>query len=110
MTSSASSSKSSRLAPFSRATRSSCAGPRTANRMANEEYHRRASAAAFSAIVPVAMARRLHPPRHPVEFELDGETIVAEKGEPLAFALIAAGQVALCRSPKLHRPHGPYCL
>jgi sarcosine oxidase subunit alpha len=56
------------------------------------------------------MARRLHPPRHPVEFELDGETIVAEKGEPLAFALIAAGKVALCRSPKLHRPHGPYCL
>jgi sarcosine oxidase subunit alpha len=56
------------------------------------------------------MASRLHPPRHPVEIELDGETIVAEKGEPIAFALVAAGHVALCRSPKLHRPHGPYCL
>jgi sarcosine oxidase subunit alpha len=57
-----------------------------------------------------AMVRRLHPPRHPVELELDGETIVAEKGEPIAFALLASGKVALCRSPKLHRPHGPYCL
>jgi sarcosine oxidase subunit alpha len=58
----------------------------------------------------LAMAGRLHPPRHPVELELDGEPIVAEKGEPIAFALLASGKVALCRSPKLHRPHGPYCL
>jgi sarcosine oxidase subunit alpha len=35
---------------------------------------------------------------------------VAEEGEPIAFALIASGKVALSRSPKLHRPHGPYCL
>jgi sarcosine oxidase subunit alpha len=56
------------------------------------------------------MARRLSPPREPVDLELDGERIVAERGEPIAFSLIAAGKVALSRSPKLHRPHGPYCL
>src|SRR6266542_3658470 len=55
-------------------------------------------------------AGRLSPPGRPVDFELDGERIVADKGEPIAFSLIASGKVALCRSPKLHRPHGPYCL
>src|SRR6266545_2379293 len=57
-----------------------------------------------------AMASRLEPPKQPVEFEFDGEAITAERGEPLAFALIAADRLALSRSPKLHRPHGPYCL
>jgi sarcosine oxidase subunit alpha len=56
------------------------------------------------------MAHRLAPLIRPVEFEFDGETIAAEHGEPLAFALIAADKLALSRSPKLHRPHGPYCL
>src|SRR4051794_40760480 len=56
------------------------------------------------------MARRLAPPAHPVELELDGEILVAEKGDPLAFALLAAAKVARSRSPKPHRPHGPYCL
>src|SRR5882724_6461838 len=56
------------------------------------------------------MASRLSPPKHPVELELDGETLTAEAGEPIAVALIAADKVVLCRSPKLHRPHGPYCL
>jgi sarcosine oxidase subunit alpha len=45
-----------------------------------------------------------------VAFQLDGETIEAERGEPLAFALLAADKLALSRSPKLHRPHGPSCL
>ncbi|HKQ69413.1 MAG TPA: 2Fe-2S iron-sulfur cluster-binding protein [Polyangiaceae bacterium] len=45
-----------------------------------------------------------------MEFDFDGESIVAERGEPLAFALIAADKLSLARSPKLHRPHGPYCL
>lgn len=62
------------------------------------------------AAIVVAMASRLAPPRRPVELEFDGDPIVAEEGEPIAFALIASGKVALCRSPKLHRPHGPYCL
>src|SRR5215471_20936267 len=56
------------------------------------------------------MARRLSPPRQPVDLELDGERITADKGEPISFALVASGKLALCRSPKLHRPHGPYCL
>jgi sarcosine oxidase subunit alpha len=56
------------------------------------------------------MARRLAPAQEPVVFQLDGETIEAERGEPLAFALLAADKLALSRSPKLHRPHGPSCL
>ena len=56
------------------------------------------------------MARRLAPIRDWVHFELDGETIEAERGEPVAFALLAADKLALSRSPKLHRPHGPSCL
>jgi sarcosine oxidase subunit alpha len=58
----------------------------------------------------VMMASRLGPPKRPVEVELDGERLPADQGEPIAFALIAAGKLALSRSPKLHRPHGPYCL
>jgi len=57
-----------------------------------------------------AMAARLDPPKRPVEFEFDGETLTAEEGEPLLFALLASDKLALSRSPKLHRPHGPYCL
>jgi sarcosine oxidase subunit alpha len=56
------------------------------------------------------MARRVASLQRPVRFELDGEPVMAEEGEPLVFALIAADKLALSRSPKLHRPHGPYCL
>lgn len=56
------------------------------------------------------MAHRFAPVRDLVTFELDGERIVAERGEPIAFALVAADKLALARSPKLHRPHGPACL
>src|SRR5262245_29976211 len=69
----------------------------------------RAPRSANAAMV-ASMAGRMTPPRHPVTFEFDGKPIVADKGEPIAFSLIAAGKIALCRSPKLHRPHGPYCL
>ena len=72
------------------------AGPKTANRMVVGQISTRKTA------IVLAMARRLAPPRRPVELEFDGD--------PIAFALIAAGKVALGRSPKLHRPHGPYCL
>ncbi len=41
---------------------------------------------------------------------LDGEPVVAERGEPAAVALLAAGHLALARSPKFHRPRGPACL
>jgi sarcosine oxidase subunit alpha len=45
-----------------------------------------------------------------VTIYLDGAPIRAERGEPLAIALLAAGNVTLARSPKLHRPRGPSCL
>jgi sarcosine oxidase subunit alpha len=53
---------------------------------------------------------RLHPPQHPVTLHLDGRAVVAERGEPAAVALLAAGHAALARSPKFHRPRGPACL
>ncbi len=56
------------------------------------------------------MARRLAKPSSPVEILHDGEKIVAERGEPLAHALIAADRLLLARSGKMHRPRGPYCL
>jgi len=42
--------------------------------------------------------------------QFDGQDVVAERGEPAAVALIAAGHLALARSPKFHRPRGPSCL
>lgn len=56
------------------------------------------------------MPARVKPPRDPVEISHDGDRVVAERGEPLAHALIAANRLPLARSPKLHRPRGPYCL
>ena len=53
---------------------------------------------------------RLRPPRDPVTLHFDGETVVAERGEPAAVALLAAGHSVLARSPKFHRPRGPACL
>src|SRR5579859_7856062 len=48
--------------------------------------------------------------RDPVRVWLDGEETPAERGEPAAVALVAAGHLALARSPKFHRPRGPACL
>jgi sarcosine oxidase subunit alpha len=56
------------------------------------------------------MAHRLAPPDAPLEILHDGERIAAQRGESLAAALIAADRLLLARSPKLHRPRGPYCL
>ncbi len=53
---------------------------------------------------------RLRPPHDPVSLRFDGRAVVAERGEPVAVALLAAGNVALARSPKFHRPRGPACL
>lgn len=52
---------------------------------------------------------RLSPPRDPVTITLDGEKVTAERGEPIAAALVAAGKLALARSSKFHRPRGPSC-
>lgn len=56
------------------------------------------------------MAARLGQPSDSVELWHDGASITAARGEPLALALIAADRLLLSRSPKLHRPRGPYCL
>jgi sarcosine oxidase subunit alpha len=56
------------------------------------------------------VATRLGQPLDAVELTHDGQTIVARRGEPLALSLIAADRLSLSRSPKLHRPRGPYCL
>ncbi|MBX3190163.1 MAG: (2Fe-2S)-binding protein [Labilithrix sp.] len=52
---------------------------------------------------------RVAPLRDPVTITLDGEPIVAERGEPIAAALVAAGKLMVARSPKFHRPRGPSC-
>ena len=53
---------------------------------------------------------RTRPIEHKVTFTLDGEAIEAERGEPLAAALVAAKKITLARSPKFHRPRGPSCM
>ncbi|HTJ83752.1 MAG TPA: (2Fe-2S)-binding protein, partial [Polyangiaceae bacterium] len=54
--------------------------------------------------------RRSKNARSQVTLTLDGRSIGAEVGEPIAVALLAAGEGAIARSPKLHRPRGPACL
>jgi sarcosine oxidase subunit alpha len=55
------------------------------------------------------MFRRTRAPSDPVTVYLDGEAIPAERGEPIAAALLASDKTILARSPKLHRPRGPSC-
>jgi sarcosine oxidase subunit alpha len=54
-------------------------------------------------LVPVPQERAIT-----VDFE--GEPIPALEGEPVAVALLAAGQGVLSRSVKYHRPRGAFCL
>ncbi|HEX8789809.1 MAG TPA: 2Fe-2S iron-sulfur cluster-binding protein [Polyangiaceae bacterium] len=56
------------------------------------------------------MPRRLEPLRDPVKMHFDGHAVTAERGEPVAVSLLAAGHLAIARSPKFHRPRGPGCL
>ncbi|MBZ4376953.1 2Fe-2S iron-sulfur cluster-binding protein [Corallococcus sp. AS-1-6] len=44
-----------------------------------------------------------------ITVDLEGESIPAIEGEPVACSLIAAGENVLSRSVKYHRPRGPYC-
>lgn len=44
-----------------------------------------------------------------ITVELDGETLPAVDGEPVACSLLAAGESLFARSIKYHRPRGPYC-
>ncbi|MBS2016836.1 MAG: (2Fe-2S)-binding protein [Deltaproteobacteria bacterium] len=56
------------------------------------------------------MSGRIRPLRDPVTITLDGSSLQAERGEPVAAALVAAGKLVLARSPKFHRPRGPSCM
>src|SRR5262245_52267228 len=56
------------------------------------------------------MAGRSVPVQDPVTILFDDEPIPARRGEPVAHALVAAGKLAIARSPKFHRPRGPSCL
>ncbi len=50
------------------------------------------------------------PPRgKAITVDLEGETLAAVEGEPVACSLIAAGEAVTARSIKYHRPRGPYC-
>jgi sarcosine oxidase subunit alpha len=53
---------------------------------------------------------RTRPLSDRVVLTLDGEELEAERGEPLAAALVAAGKRTIARSPKFHRPRGPACM
>jgi len=44
-----------------------------------------------------------------ISIELDGETLPAIEGEPVACSLLAAGEDVFARSVKYHRPRGPSC-
>lgn len=44
-----------------------------------------------------------------VEIEVDGKTILAREGEPIAAAIIASGRVRLRYSDKRHEPRGVFC-
>jgi sarcosine oxidase, subunit alpha len=45
-----------------------------------------------------------------VTIELDGDQLQAREGEPVACALIANDELIFSRSPKYHRPRGPFCM
>jgi thioredoxin reductase len=47
--------------------------------------------------------------RDRVIVRFDGDDVEAERGEPVAAALVASGRLAVARSPKFHRPRGPSC-
>jgi sarcosine oxidase, subunit alpha len=56
------------------------------------------------------MPFRARAPAEPVKIVYDGSPVVAQKGEPVAASLVAAGRLAIARSTKFHRPRGPACM
>jgi sarcosine oxidase, subunit alpha len=58
----------------------------------------------------MARGNRTRPLSHRVILTFDGEPLEAERGEPLAAALLAADKRIIARSPKFHRPRGPACM
>ena len=53
---------------------------------------------------------RFSPVDTTVTIELDGDQLQAREGEPVACAIIANDQLIFSRSPKYHRPRGPFCM
>ncbi len=53
---------------------------------------------------------RIRASADPITIDFDGEPVLAERGEPVAAALIGAGHLTLARSSKFHRPRGPSCM
>lgn len=53
--------------------------------------------------------RRLVEPEQTCEIRVDGDSLEAVPGEPLAIAIAAAGRLVLGRSVKYHRPRGAFC-
>jgi len=53
--------------------------------------------------------RRIRPIETAVHLNVDGDEVLAERGEPVTVALTAAGRLTLCRSVKYHRPRGAVC-
>lgn len=53
---------------------------------------------------------RLSPADATVTIELDGDQLQAREGEPVACAVIASDELIFSRSPKYHRPRGPFCM
>ena len=53
--------------------------------------------------------RRLVEPEETCEIHVDGDSVRAVPGEPLAIAMAAAGRLVLGRSVKYHRPRGAFC-
>ena len=53
---------------------------------------------------------RLSPADPTVTIELDGDQLQAREGEPIACAVLASDELIFSRSPKYHRPRGPFCM
>jgi sarcosine oxidase subunit alpha len=53
---------------------------------------------------------RISPAASTVTIELDGDQLQAREGEPVACAVLANDDFIFGRSPKYHRPRGPFCL
>ena len=60
-------------------------------------------------VVSGVAPRRRDKPEQTVTIEVDGKSVEAVPGEPLAVALAASGRVLLGRSVKYHRPRGAFC-
>ncbi|MBK7865048.1 MAG: (2Fe-2S)-binding protein [Archangiaceae bacterium] len=66
-------------------------------------------ARALGRVLCDAAVPRLASEGREISIELDGQTLPARQGEPVACSLIAAGEPLFARSVKYHRPRGPYC-